>query len=179
MNCQRSREVFFDENNNVNMCANKGAARCIPYRVMSPYTKILSLHFRILPPLFLKNFRFPHQSVPFFCIFSPQKVVYSGPQLGDLSLDTIAPKPTWKIETITIVFKILWIVRSWHFVIHAVYDDQSWTALLYFIMVIQDITMLTMEKVTVTRSICQLSEHLHVDEKWDDGQLLVKCPIWL
>ena len=24
MNCQRSREVFFDENNNVNMCANKG-----------------------------------------------------------------------------------------------------------------------------------------------------------
>ena len=120
MNCQRSREVFFDENNNVNMCANKGAARCIPYRVMSPYTKILSLHFRILPPLFLKNFRFPHQSVPFFCIFSPQKVVYSGPQLGDLSLDTIAPKPTWKIETITIVFKIFWIVRSWHFVIHAI-----------------------------------------------------------
>ena len=87
---------------------------------MSPYTKILSLHFRILPPLFLKNFRFPHQSVPFFCIFSPQKVVDFGPQLGDLSLDTIAPKPTWKIETITIVFKIFWIVRSWHFVIHAI-----------------------------------------------------------
>ena len=30
MSCQRSREVFFDENNNVNICAKYGEARGIP-----------------------------------------------------------------------------------------------------------------------------------------------------